>query len=222
MNNSLKCKYLFSFIDDFISDILTKYEYPWEVIRDLKINIERITKNGLDGYTRLSDNVLIGVNVQIADSACIDGPCIIGHGAVIRHGAYIRGNVILGEGATLGNSSEAKNSIMMKGAQAPHFNYIGDSILGIKAHLGAGAICSNLRSDGQNVRIKLDGKSIETGMRKLGAILGDGVEVGCGAVLCPGTIIGKNTIVYPLTMTRGYYTQDTIIKKDGSLVPHNK
>jgi NDP-sugar pyrophosphorylase family protein len=222
MNNSLKCKSLFSFIDDFISDILTKYEYPWEVIRDLKINIERITKNGLDGYTRLSDNVLIGVNVQIADSACIDGPCIIGHGAVIRHGAYIRGNVILGEGATLGNSSEAKNSIMMKGAQAPHFNYIGDSILGIKAHLGAGAICSNLRSDGQNVRIKLDGKSVETGMRKLGAILGDGVEVGCGAVLCPGTIIGKNTIVYPLTMTRGYYTPDTIIKKDGSLVPHNK
>lgn len=222
MNNSLKCKYLFSFIDDFISDILTKYEYPWEVIRDLKGNIERITKSGLDGYTRLSDNVLIGVNVQIADSARIDGPCIIGHGAVIRHGAYIRGNVILGEGATLGNSSEAKNSIMMKGAQAPHFNYIGDSILGIKAHLGAGAICSNLRSDGQNVRIKLDGKSIETGMRKLGAILGDGVEVGCGAVLCPGTIIGKNTTVYPLTMTRGYYTQDTIIKKDGSLVPRNK
>ena len=222
MNSRLKCKYLFSFIDDFISDILTKYEYPWEVIRDLKRNIERITKNGLDGYTRLSDNVLIGANVQIADSARIDGPCIIGHEAVIRHGAYIRGNVILGEGATLGNSSEAKNSIMMKGAQAPHFNYIGDSILGIKAHLGAGAICSNLRSDGQNVRIKLDGKSIETGMRKLGAILGDGVEVGCGAVLCPGTIIGKNTTVYPLTMTRGYYTQDTIIKKDGSFVPRNK
>ena len=222
MNNCIKCKSLFSFTDDFVSDILKRHEYPWEVIRDLKSIIENILRDGLDGYTRLSDNILIGENVEIADSAHIDGRCIICHGAVIRHGAYIRGDVILGEGATLGNSSEAKNSILMKGAQAPHFNYVGDSILGQKAHLGAGAICSNLRSDGQNIRIKLDGKSIETGMRKLGAILGDGVEIGCGAVLCPGTIIGKSTTVYPLTMTRGYSPQDSIIKNNGSVIRRAK
>lgn len=219
MNNYIKCKSLFSYTDDFIGDILIKYEYPWELIRDLKSVIERIVRDGLEGYTRLSEDILIGDNVQISDSAHIDGPCIIGHGAVIRHGAYIRGAVILSEGATLGNSSEAKNSIMMKGAQAPHFNYVGDSILGVKAHLGAGAICSNLRSDKQNVRIKFGDEEIETGMRKLGAILGDDVEVGCGAVLCPGTIIGKSTTIYPLTMARGYYPQNSIVKNDGSVIP---
>ena len=218
MNNYIKCKSLFSFNDDFIGDILKRYEYPWEVIRDLKSIIGNILREGLDGYTRLYDNILIGENVEIADSAHIDGRCIICHGAVIRHGAYIRGDVILGEGTTLGNSSEAKNSILMKGAQAPHFNYVGDSILGEKAHLGAGAICSNLRSDGQNVKIKLGSEYIESGMRKLGAILSDGVEVGCGTVLCPGTIIGKSATVYPLTMTRGYYPQDSIIKNDGSVI----
>ena len=219
MNNYIKCKSLFSYTDDFIEDILAKYEHPWELIRDLKSVIEKIVRDGLEGYTRLSENILIGDNVQIADSAHIDGPCIIGHGAAIRHGAYIRGAVILGEGATLGNSSEAKNSIMMKGAQAPHFNYVGNSILGVRAHLGAGAICSNLRSDKQNVRIKLSDEEIETGMRKLGAILGDDVEVGCGAVLCPGTIIGKSTTIYPLTMARGYYPQNSIVKNDGSVIP---
>ena len=219
MNNYIKCKSLFSYTDDFIEDILAKYEHPWELIRDLKSVIEKIVRDGLEGYTRLSENILIGDNVQIADSAHIDGPCIIGHGAAIRHGAYIRGAVILSEGATLGNSSEAKNSIMMKGAQAPHFNYVGNSILGVRAHLGAGAICSNLRSDKQNVRIKLSDEEIETGMRKLGAILGDDVEVGCGAVLCPGTIIGKSTTIYPLTMARGYYPQNSIVKNDGSVIP---
>ena len=219
MNNYIKCKSLFSYTEDFIGDILAKYEHPWELIHDLKSVIEKIVRDGLEGYTRLSEDILIGDNVQIADSTHIDGPCIIGHGAAIRHGAYIRGAVILGEGATLGNSSEAKNSIMMKGAQAPHFNYVGDSILGVRAHLSAGAICSNLRSDKQNVRIKFGDEEIETGMRKLGAILGDDVEVGCGAVLCPGTIIGKSTTIYPLTMARGYYPQNSIVKNDGSVIP---
>lgn len=219
MYSPLKCKTLFTLNDNFIDNILLKYEYPWEILRDLKCIIEKIIDGGLDGYTRLYSNVLIGKNVQIADSAHIEGRCIICHGAVIRHGAYIRGDVIIGEGATLGNSSEAKNCIMMKGSQAPHYNYVGDSILGIKTHLGAGAICSNLRSDGQNVSIKLNNYTIETGMRKLGAILGDSVEIGCGAVLCPGTIIGKNTSVYPLTLARGVYQSNSIVKSTYDLTP---
>ena len=222
MNNSLKCKSLFSFNQDFIENIFSRYKYPWQVIRDLGSIIEEIIAKGLDGYRRMCDGILIGENVQIADSAHIDGPCIIGHSTVIRHGAYVRGSVILGEGSTLGNSSEIKNSIMMKRSQAPHFNYVGDSILGEHAHLGAGAICSNLRSDGQDVRIKIGEEAIKTGMRKLGAILGDGVEIGCGAVLCPGTVIGKNTTVYPLTMTRGYYPNNRIVKQNNSVILKNE
>ena len=214
MNNYIKCKSLFSYTDDFIGDILAKYEHPWELIRDLKSVIEKIVRDGLEGYTRLSEDILIGDNVQIADSTHIDGPCIIGHGVAIRHGAYIRGSVILGKGCVIGNSTEIKNSILMDGAQAPHYNYVGDSILGKGAHLGAGAICSNLRSDKKHVVIKGNDFSLDTGLRKLGAILGDGVEVGCGAVLCPGTVIGKNTTVYPLTMARGVYPDNCIIKQN--------
>ena len=222
MNNSLKCKSLFSFNSNFIENIFSAFEYPWEILPSLRGIIDGIIKNGLDGYWLLCDNVLVGEGVQIADSAHIDGPCIIGHGATIRHGAYIRGSVILGDGAVVGNSSEVKNSIMMTKAQAPHFNYVGDSILGTRAHLGAGAICSNLRSDGGNVKIKHMDEVIETGMRKLGAILADGVEIGCGSVLCPGTIVGKNSTIYPLTMARGYYPQDSIIKNGGSVIPRTK
>ena len=143
---------------------------------------------------------------------------MLGHNCTIRHGAYIRGNVILTDGCTVGNSSEIKNSILLDRAQAPHFNYVGDSILGVGAHLGAGAICSNLRSDKNSVTIKTADEAIETGRRKLGAILGDGVEIGCGAVLCPGTVVGKNTTVYPLTTLRGYYPDGCIVKSTYTVI----
>ena len=201
-------------------NLFSRFTHPWEIIPGLKAFIESVIREGLDGYERLFDNVLVGKNVKISDSAHIDGPAIIGSGSEIRHGAFIRGSVILGAGCVVGNSSEVKNSVMMDGAQAPHFNYVGDSILGKMAHLGAGAICSNLRSDGKTVRIKDGlGDIIETNLRKLGAILGDGVEIGCGAVLCPGTIVGKSSTVYPLTVTRGVYPKDSIIKATDVIIP---
>ena len=194
--------------------ILDSVLYPWEVITVLNQAIENIIREGIDGYHLINEGVLAGNNVRIADTARIEGPTIISDGCELRHGAYIRGSVILGKGCVVGNSTEIKNSILMDGAQAPHFNYVGDSILGKGAHLGAGAICSNLRSDKETVAIKGADFSLDTGLRKLGAILGDGVEVGCGAVLCPGTVIGKNTTVYPLTMARGVYPANCIIKQN--------
>lgn len=220
MNNPVKCQELFTYESVLFKNLFSRFTHPWEIIPGLKAFIESVIREGLDGYERLFDNVLVGKNVKISDSARIDGPAIIGSGSEIRHGAFIRGSVILGAGCVVGNSSEVKNSVMMDGAQAPHFNYVGDSILGKTAHLGAGAICSNLRSDGKTVRIKDGlGDVIETNLRKLGAILGDGVEIGCGAVLCPGTIVGKSSTVYPLTVTRGVYPKDSIIKATDVIIP---
>ena len=212
MINRVKCQSLFTLTDFLFRPIFDDVIYPWEILSKLREILETLTSCGIDGYHRLCDGVLVGDNVRIAESARIEGPTIISDGCDIRHSAYIRGSVILGKGCVIGNSSEIKNSILMDGAQAPHFNYVGDSILGKGAHLGAGAICSNLRSDKRSVVIKDNKSSIETGLRKLGAILGDGVEVGCGAVLCPGTVIGKSSTVYPLTMARGVYPERSIIR----------
>ncbi len=153
----------------------------------------------------------MGKNVTIAPTASITGPAIIEDDVEIRPGAYIRGDVYIGKGCVIGNSTELKNCILLPHAQVPHYNYVGDSILGNCVHMGAGAICSNLRSDGESVIVHA-GKDYETGLRKFGAVLGDHAEIGCGSVLNPGTIIGKNTQVYPLTMTRGAYPADAIVK----------
>ena len=216
MENSLKCQSLFTLNSILFKELFYGIAYPWEVFSTLKQQIASLVKLGVDGYTLLSEGVLIGKGVRIADTARIEAPAILGDGCEIRHGAYIRGSVILGKGCVVGNSSEIKNSVLFDGAQVPHFNYVGDSVLGKGAHLGAGAICSNLRSDKKNVVIKGDDLYIETGLRKLGAILGDGVEIGCGAVLCPGTVIGKNTSVYPLTLARGIYPENVIVR-NGSI-----
>ena len=216
MENSLKCQSLFTLDSILFKELFYDIAYPWEVLSTLKQRIASLVKLGVDGYTLLSEGVLIGKRVRIADTARIEAPAILGDGCEVRHGAYIRGSVILGKGCVVGNSSEIKNSVLFDGAQVPHFNYVGDSVLGKGAHLGAGAICSNLRSDKKNVVIKGDDLYIETGLRKLGAILGDGVEIGCGAVLCPGTVIGKNTSVYPLTLARGIYPENVIVR-NGSI-----
>ena len=222
MNNLIKCKDLFSFEGGFFQKLFSDYEYPWQILPHIRSIIEVAIREGLEGYSPLSDNVLVGEGVRIDKSASICGPCIIGHRTEVRHGAYIRGAVIIGDDCVIGNSSEIKNSIIMDKAQVPHFNYVGDSILGHRAHLGAGAICSNLRSDKQEVMIRESDRVISTGLKKLGAIIGDGVEVGCGAVLCPGTVICRRSCVYPLTMTRGVYPEDSIIKGDGSVVARHK
>lgn len=219
MNNSLKCQELFAFEPVFFEKLFESFEHPWDILPSLGALISSVVEVGLDGYERISDSVLIGKNVRIADDARIEGTAIIGSGCEIRHGAFLRGSVILGDGCVIGNSCEVKNSIMMDGAQAPHFNYVGDSILGKRAHLGAGAICSNLRSDGKCVSIHTEDGAINTRLRKLGAILGDYAEIGCNTVLCPGTVIGKRTTVYPLTLARGTYPRDSIVKDTISVVP---
>ncbi len=212
MYNRLKCQSLFTYSDFLLKGIFDAVSFPWEILPMIKSVIEAAIDSGLKGFTLLKSGVLVGKDVKIADTAAINGPTIISDGCELRHGAYIRGSVILGKGCVVGNSSEIKNSILLDGTQAPHFNYIGDSILGKGTHLGAGAICSNLRSDKERVVIKGDNFSIDTGLRKLGAILGDGAEIGCGAVLCPGTVVGKNSMVYPLTMAHGIYPESSIIK----------
>lgn len=218
MENSLKCQSLFTLDGILLKELFDGFNYPWEILPALKQYIFSLTEKGIDGYTRLYENVLVGKGVKIADTARIEGPAVIGDECEIRHGAYIRGSVILGRGCVVGNSSEIKNSILMDGAQIPHFNYVGDSVLGKGAHLGAGAICSNLRSDKKYVVIKSEKICVQTGLRKLGAILGDDVEIGCGAVLCPGTVIGKNTSVYPLTLARGIYPENSIVKSGNIVV----
>jgi NDP-sugar pyrophosphorylase family protein len=159
----------------------------------------------------------MGENVKIAPTAYIEGPAIIGANTEIRPGAYIRGTVIIGEKCVIGNSTELKNAVLCDGVQVPHYNYVGDSVLGDKAHLGAGAICSNFKGDGSNITVRGD-QNYATGLRKMGAILGDRADIGCGSVLNPGTVIGKGTRVYPLNSLRGVYPEKSIVKSKDDIV----
>ena len=170
----------------------------------------------IDKY-QIGDNVWIAKSAQVADSASITGPCIVDANAQIRHCAFIRGSAIVGKGAVVGNSTELKNVILFNKVQVPHYNYVGDSVLGYKAHLGAGAITSNIKNDKKNVVIKFPLGEIETGLRKLGAVVGDGVQIGCNTVLNPGTVIGKNTRIYPLNSVRGWVDENSIYKKEGTV-----
>lgn len=183
----------------------------------IKDYIYTLIENGIEGFTLFKDGVLVGQGVKIHESAVIEAPAVIGHGTEIRPSAYIRGCVITGEKCVLGNSSEFKNCILLDGVQAPHYNYVGDSVLGNYAHLGAGAVCSNLKSDKKNIVIKAE-TPIETGLRKIGGILADGADIGCGSVINPGTVVGKRTSVYPLTALRGIYPADCIVKTAESFV----
>lgn len=164
------------------------------------------------------ENVWIAKSAKVAPTACIMPPCIIDENAEIRHCAFIRGSAIVGKGAVVGNSTEVKNAILFDGVQIPHFNYCGDSILGYKAHMAAGVITSNVKSDKTNVSIRTDGGRIETGLRKLGALVGDFVEIGCNTVLNPGTVIGRNTTVYPLSRVRGFIPAGHIYKSETEIV----
>lgn len=180
-----------------------------------------LINEGIDGFAEIADGVLVGSNVKIYPTSTIEGPTVIGSGSEIRPGAFIRGGVITGENCVIGNSSELKNCILLENVQVPHYNYVGDSILGNKAHMGAGSICSNLKSDGKNVVVHGE-KEYVTGLRKLGAILGDGADIGCGCVLNPGTVIGKGTSVYPLTCIRGVIDEFSIVKSSENIVKKEK
>lgn len=213
----IKIRDLFCVETPYLKNLFSESEYPWEILPGIKDYINELVEIGIEGFTLLKDGVLVGENVKIHPSAVIEAPAVIGHGTEIRPGAYIRGNVITGENCVLGNSSEFKNAVLLNGVQVPHYNYVGDSVLGNKSHMGAGAICSNLKSDKSNIVIH--GKeNIETGLRKIGAILADGADVGCGCVLNPGTVIGKNTTVYPLTSVRGVIDGGMIVKSLDNIV----
>ena len=210
-------KELFDCRVSYLQPLLNKHTYPWQVLPELKGYIRQLINEGLEGFTEIAPGVLVGQNVKIAATATIEGPAIIGHNTEIRPGAYLRGAVITGPDCVLGNSSEFKNCLLMEHVQAPHYNYVGDSVLGNFSHLGAGSICSNLKSDGKNVVVR--GKeSYETGLRKLGGIVGDHGDVGCSCVLNPGTVIGQNTSVYPMTALRGVYPSSCIVKATKEIV----
>lgn len=191
-------------------------DYPWEVLPRIEAFIMQLGPMlPAEEFDKIGDNVWIAKSAKVADTASITGPCIIDENAQIRHCAFIRGNAIIGKGAVVGNSCEIKNSLLFDEVEAPHYNYVGDSVLGYKAHLGAGAITSNIKNDKKNVVIKFPLGEIETGLRKLGAVVGDGVQVGCNTVLNPGTIIGRNTRIYPLNSVRGWVDENSIYKKEG-------
>ncbi|MBQ1192974.1 MAG: UDP-N-acetylglucosamine pyrophosphorylase [Lachnospiraceae bacterium] len=204
------------------AEIFENKKYPWEVLSEIGDFIIKIGKT-LDEtlYREVSENIWIHKDAKVAPTACLNAPLIIDEGAEIRHCAFIRGKAIVGKGAVVGNSTELKNVILFDKVQVPHYNYVGDSILGYKSHMGAGSITSNVKSDKSLVTIKNEDKIIETGLKKMGAVLGDNVEVGCNSVLNPGTIVGKNSNIYPLSMVRGYVNENSIYKKQGEVVLKN-
>lgn len=212
MSEEIKIGSLFATLPPYLEPYACECEYPWELIARVEEIVGELLRCAPEGYREIEKGILVGENVKIADSARIEPPAIIGKNSEIRHCAYLRGNVIVGENCVIGNSSELKSAILLDRVQVPHYNYVGNSMLGNRSHLGAGAICSNLKSDGSNVIVHTEDKSYNTGMRKLGAILGDGVEIGCGCVLAPGCIVGKNTTAYPLTFLRGTIPENSIVK----------
>lgn len=193
--------------------------YPWEVLPEIKDFILKLGKTlDPEEYEYKEGDIWIARSAEVAPTACINGPAIIGKNTEVRHCAFIRGNAIVGDGCVVGNSTELKNVVIFNCVQVPHYNYVGDSVLGYKSHMGAGSICSNVKSDKQLVVVKDKEEKVETGLKKFGAMLGDHVEVGCGSVLNPGTVIGKNTNTYPLSSVRGCVPSDSIYKNKNEVI----
>lgn len=209
---------LYTLDETIAKDIFDGAIYPWEVL--IKISgfiMELGSKLPKDKFEKKGDNVWIAKSAVVYPSACINGPAIIDEEAEVRHCAFIRGSAIVGRGAVVGNSTELKNVILFNKVQVPHYNYVGDSILGYKAHMGAGSITSNVKSDKTLVTVRAGNESLETGLKKFGAMLGDNVEVGCNSVLNPGTVIGRQANIYPTSMVRGFIPAHSIYKKQGEI-----
>ncbi len=209
---------LFDFAHTLAGDYIRSFPYPWQAITGIKDFIIQLAKTLPEEYREIKDGIWVHREAQVSPAAYIAAPTIIGRGTEVRFGAFIRGSALIGEYCVIGNSTELKNVILMDGVQAPHYNYVGDSILGYKSHLGAGAITSNVKADKKPVEIKCGDVVITTGMKKLGAVLGDFVEIGCNSVLNPGTVIGRRTSVYPLTSARGVYPPDSIVKNTETVI----
>ena len=216
----IKISDLYDLKHTMAGEYLGGFTYPWEALAGISELIIQIGNTlSPDEYDYRGDNIWVSKSAKVYPSSYIGGPCIIGHNTEVRHGAFIRGSVLVGEGCVVGNSTELKNVILFDGVQVPHYNYVGDSILGYKSHMGAGSITSNVKSDRTHVHIKdMSGGNIDTGRKKVGAALGDFVEIGCNSVLNPGTVIGRNTSVYPLSSVRGVVPADSIYKTGGIIV----
>ena len=215
----LEVKSLYTLTETLAAPLLEQVTYPWEALPKIGAFILELgAALPEEDYEKRGENVWIARTAKVAPTACINGPAIIGKEAEIRHCAFIRGNALVGEGAVVGNSTELKNVILFNKVQVPHYNYVGDSILGYKAHMGAGSITSNVKSDKQLVKVHTSEGDIETGIKKFGAMLGDLVEVGCGSVLNPGTVVGRESNIYPLSSVRGCVPAGSMYKKQGETV----
>lgn len=217
--NGLTVPELFDLNETIAKELFANATYPWEVLPDIKDFIIGLGKSlPKEEYDLVGENIWIAKSATVAPTASITGPCIIDKDAEVRHCAFIRGSAIVGKGAVVGNSTELKNVVLFNKVQVPHYNYVGDSILGFKSHMGAGSITSNVKSDKTLVEVKTESEVIPTGLKKMGAVLGDMVEVGCGSILNPGTVVGSNTNIYPLSSVRGYVPKGSIYKKRGEVV----
>ena len=219
----LETKDLLSLDKSLAGEFLSTFSYPWQALSEIKeFILEYGKKLSDDEYDEISPCVWVHKSAKIADTAYIGAPCIIGENTEVRHCAFIRGSAFIGKSCVVGNSTEIKNAILFDNVQVPHYNYVGDSILGYKAHLGAGAVTSNVKSDKTLVLLRSGEEKIETGLKKFGAIVGDFVEIGCNSVLNPGTVIGRNTNIYPLSSVRGEIPSECIFKNAENIVRKEK
>lgn len=214
----MKTLELYDLSHSLAGEYLAQFEYPWQALAGIKNLILTLGKTLGEEYTEVSPEVWVHSTAKVAPTACIGAPCIIGANTEVRHCAYIRGSALVGENCVVGNSVELKNVILFDNVQVPHYNYVGDSILGYRSHMGAGSVTSNVKSDKTLVVIKRADEQIPTGIKKVGAMLGDFVEVGCNSVLNPGTVIGRNSNVYPTSCVRGVIPANSIWKNNGTVV----
>ena len=221
--NKLRVKELYNLSHTAAAPLLEEVEYPWEALPKIGDFILALGATlSPEEYEQRGENVWIHKTAKIYPNNFIAGPCIIGPETEVRPGAFIRGKALVGSRCVVGNSTELKNVILFDNVQVPHYNYVGDSILGYKSHMGAGAVTSNVKQDKTPVTVRVGWRKVETGLKKFGAMLGDHVEVGCNSVLNPGTVVGRNSRVYPLSMVRGFLPEGMIHKNNGEIVPQQK
>ena len=216
--NIPKTEELFDLSHTLAAELLSATVYPFEALTKIKETVLSLgAKLPADEYDEVTPGVWIAKDAKVYSTATIEAPTIIGHKTEVRPGAFIRGSAIIGDGVVVGNSTEIKNAIVFDNVQIPHYNYVGDSILGYRSHMGAGAIASNFKLDHTNISLRTGDERFDTGLRKFGVMLGDFSEVGCGSVMNPGTIIGKNTLIYPLSRVRGIIPESSILGENGEL-----
>lgn len=219
--NDTRIQCLYDLNHTLARDLMDSYDYPWEVLTHIGEEIVKLGSSLSDEYEQRENNVWVHKTATVFSSAYLGKNVIVGRNAQIRHCAFVRENAIIGAGAVVGNSTELKNVILFDGVEVPHYNYVGDSILGYKAHMGAGSITSNVRADKGSVKIHAEDGDLDTGLIKVGAMLGDHVEIGCGSVLNPGTVIGRNSNVYPLSSVRMCVNENSIYKNQGEIAEKN-